>query len=127
MKTNNKQFLKDSFGWGFILWLIGYVLGIALFAFVPPSLLGWVISPIGLVITFWVLFKKVQGQSHSYYAKLAVVWVLIAVVCDYFFIVKMLKPEDGYYKADVYLYYALTIISPLAAGWWKGRKSLPAE
>ncbi len=26
----NKQMLKDSLGWGFILWIIGYVLGIIL-------------------------------------------------------------------------------------------------
>lgn len=33
------------------------------------------------------------------------------------FIVKALKPTDGYYKPDVYLYYALTIAIPLVAGW----------
>ncbi len=115
----NKQLAKDAFGWGFILWLIGYGLGIMFFSIVPPSMIGWVIMPIGTIITLWVLFKKVKTDSFSYYAKLAVVWVLIAVVFDYFFIVKAFKPIDGYYKLDVYLYYALTFILPLIVGWRK--------
>ncbi len=104
-----KHFVRDSFGWGFVLWLIGFALGILLFPFVPAASIGWVIAPIGIVITLWVLWKKVQGDSLRYYALLAVVWVLIAVVCDYFFLVKVFKPADGYYKPDVYLYYALNI------------------
>jgi uncharacterized membrane protein len=118
-----KKFLKDSLGWGFVLWLIGYVLGIVFFAIVPPSMIGWVITPIGLIITLWVLFKKVEGDSFKYYAMLAVVWTLIAVVFDYIFIVKAFKPADGYYKPDVYIYYALTLLIPLIFGWWKRSKS----
>jgi len=115
----NKQFLKEAFGWGFILWLIGYGLGIVLFMLVPPSLLGWIITPIGIAITLWVLFKKIKGNSFSYYVRLAVVWTLIAIVFDYLFIVKAFNPEDGYYKLDVYLYYVFTLILPLIAGWRK--------
>ena len=59
----NKQFLKDSLGWGFVLWLVGYVLGIILFFVLPTSLIGWVITPIGVIITFWVLSKKVQSGA----------------------------------------------------------------
>ncbi|HWB31456.1 MAG TPA: hypothetical protein VG736_13195 [Vicinamibacterales bacterium] len=44
-------------------------------------------------------------------------WLLIAVGGDYVFIVKAFKPPDGYYKLDVYLYYALTLAIPLVAGW----------
>jgi hypothetical protein len=114
-----KKFLKDSLGWGFVLWLIGYILGLVFFAIVPVSMIGWVILPIGLIITIWVLVKKVSGEPFQYYAALALVWTLIAVVFDYLFIVKALKPADGYYKPDVYLYYALTLIVPLIVGWWK--------
>ena len=114
-----KQFYKDAFGWGFILWLIGYALGIVLFKAVPQNLLGWAIMPIGIVITLWVLFKKVKADSFKYYVQMAVVWFLIAVVFDYFFLVKMFNPADGYYKLDVYLYYALTFILPLAISWQK--------
>ena len=118
----NRQFYKDALGWGFALWLIGYALGIVLFAFVPPSALGWVIMPIGIIITLWVLFKKVKGESFRYYFLLAVIWTLMAVICDYFFLVKIFNPADGYYKPDVYLYYALTFALPLIVGWQKNYK-----
>lgn len=114
-----KQFYKDAFGWGFILWLIGYALGMMLFAVVPISMIGWIIMPIGTIITLWILLKKIKASSFRHYALLAVVWVLIAVVFDYFFLVKAFNPTDGYYKLDVYLYYALTLLLPLFIGWKK--------
>ena len=113
----NQKFIKDSFGWGFVLWLIGYGLGIILFAFVPPALLGWVIMPFGIAITIWVLFKKIKGETMGYFLGLSVVWTLIAVIFDYFFLVRVFKPTDGYYKLDVYLYYIITFVLPLFAGW----------
>ena len=119
----NKQLLKDSLGWGLILWLIGYVLGIILIFVLPTSLVGWVIMPIGLVITFWVLLRKIRNDVFQYYMILAAVWTVIAVAFDYIFIVKAFNPEDGYYKLDVYLYYFLTFITPLIVGWWKKTKS----
>lgn len=118
-----KQFFKDALVWGFVLWLIGYVLGIGLFMFVSPIMIGWVIMPVGIIITLWILLKKVQASSLWYYFFLAVVWVLIAVICDYFLLVKVFKPVDGYYKLDVYLYYALTFILPLLVGWRKTTKN----
>ena len=120
----DKQFLKDVFGWGSILWFIGYALGFIFFAFVPSSMIGWIIMPIGIIITLWVLVKKVKGTSFQYYVFLAIAWTLIAIILDYFFIVKLLKPADGYYKPDVYLYYLLTFILPVIAGWLKNKKSL---
>jgi len=114
-----KQFLKDAFGWGFILWLIGFALGMIFFSIMPAGMIGWFIMPIGTAITLWVLLKKVKGASFQYFVLLAVVWTLIAVVFDYFFLVKAFKPADGYYKFDVYLYYALTFILPLIVGWYK--------
>lgn len=118
----DKQFFKDSFGWGFVLWLIGYVLGIILFFVLPPSIIGWVIMPIGILVTLWVLLKKVQGNSFRYYLMLGIIWTVIAIVFDYFFIVKAFAPADGYYKLDVYIYYALTFILPLIIGWRKEAK-----
>jgi len=118
----NKQLLKDSLGWGFILWLIGFILGIILFFVLPLSLIGWVIMPVGIIITFWVLLKKVRSGAFQYYVILASVWTVIAVAFDYLFIVKAFNPADGYYKLDVYLYYALTFITPLIIGWWKKSK-----
>lgn len=118
----NRKLLKDALGWGFILWFIGYILGIILFFAVPPSLLGWIIMPIGTAITLWVLFKKIKSTSFQYYFILAIFWTLIAIVFDYFFLVKTFKPADGYYKLDVYLYYILTFILPLVVGWRKKPK-----
>ena len=120
----NKQFLKDTVGWGFILWFIGYVLGVILIFILPPSLIGWVIMPIGLIITFWVLLKKVKLAGLRDYLILAAVWTVIAVVFDYIFIVKVFHPADGYYKPDVYLYYLLTFIAPLIVYWWKKEKPI---
>jgi hypothetical protein len=117
-----KHFLKDSLLWGFILWFIGYALGIILFMFVPASILGWVISPIGTVITLWVLIKKIKSSPWLYYLLLGVVWTLVAVICDYFFLVKAFNPTDGYYKLNVYLYYTLMFVLPLIVGAVKARK-----
>ena len=111
--------LKDAIGWGFLLWLVGYVLGIAFFAVLPPALIGWAIMPIGIAITLWVLFRRVKASGLQYYVILALAWTAIAVAFDYIFIVKAFHPADGYYKPDVYLYYALTFVLPLAVGWRK--------
>ena len=117
----NKRFLKDALGWGFVLWVIGYALGIMLFAFVPANLIGWIITPFGTAIALWVAFKKVKGDTLRYFGLVALVWLLIAVAGDYVFIVKAFKPADGYYKPDVYLYYALTLAIPFFAGWRRSK------
>ena len=115
----SKQFLKDAVGWGFVLWLIGYALGFVFFALVPVNVIGWIIMPIGAVITLWVAFKKLKGDTLLYYGLVGLAWTLIAILGDYLFIVKALNPGDGYYKPDVYLYYALTLAIPVFAGWRK--------
>lgn len=117
-----RQLLKDALGWGFILWLFGYGLGMILFALVPPSMIGWIIMPIATALTLWVLIKIVKGESLKYYLLLAMVWTLIAIVFDYVFLVKVFKPSDGYYKLNVYIYYCLTFILPLIVGWFKKSK-----
>jgi hypothetical protein len=119
----NWQLVKEALGWGIVLWLIGYVLGVALFAFVPVAVIGWILMPVGIVITLFVLLKRIKGTSFLHYAVLAVVWTMLAVVLDYLLLVKLFKPADGYYKLDVYLYYAFTFFLPLIVGWRKGRKA----
>jgi hypothetical protein len=114
----NKRFWMDAFGWGFILWLIGFALGMLLFSIVPSGAIGWIIMPIGIAIALWILIKRVKGETFGYYLAVAVIWTLIAILCDYFFMVKAFKLV-GYYKLDVYLYYALTFILPLIVGWRK--------
>src|SRR5262249_28940341 len=96
-----------------LLWLFGYILGIIFFFIVPPSMIGWFVTPIAVIATLWVLLKKVKSDSISYSFSIAVIWTLLAVVLDYFLIVKAFNPPDGYYKFDVYLYYTLTFILPI--------------
>lgn len=122
MKTN-KQFYTDSFGWGLLLWLFGYLLGIILYFMLPKTLIGWAITPIAIVVTLWILIKKIKNISIIYYLIISIIWTLIAVILDYLFIVIAFNPEDGYYKLDVYLYYILTFILPLIIGYWKVTKS----
>ena len=112
-----RQFFKDALFWGFVLWLIGYVLGILLFMVVSLSLIGWVIMPIGVAVTLWILIRRVKGDSFMYYFLLALSWTFLAIIFDYFFIVKALRPADGYYKLDVYLYYILTFLLPILVGY----------
>ena len=115
------RLLKDALGWGFTLWLIGYILGLAVFPFVPVAAVGWIVMPIGVALALWVLLGRVKSTYLRYYLALAVVWTLLAVVLDYFLLVKMFNPTDGYYKLDVYLYYALTFLLPLGVGLSKVR------
>lgn len=113
------NFTKEAVGWGFGLWLIGYLMGFVFFFFIPIHLIGWVITPIATVVTVWVLLKKIHGSSVGYYFNIGIVWLIIAVICDYVFVVKLLNPEDGYYKLDVYLYYTLTLGLPIMIGMYK--------
>ena len=117
-----KQFIKDTFLLGFLLWIIGYLLGIMLFSIVPHALIGWMIMPLGISLTTWILVKKVNADYFQYYLSLAIVWTLIAIILDYFLLVNLFKPHDGYYKTDVYIYYALTFILPILVGWKKSYK-----
>jgi hypothetical protein len=115
----NRRFAKELLGWGFALWLIGYVLGIVLIGVVGTSLVGWLILPVGVAATCWVLLTKVRSEGLVHYTILGVVWALVAIVLDYVFIVQVFHPADGYYKPDVYVYYALTFILPVLIGRWK--------
>ncbi len=114
-----KQLIKDGLIWGVILWLFGYILGILLFAFVPHSLIGWFIMPFGILVSLFILLKKINGKTLQYFLKIAIIWTLIAIIFDYLFLVLIFKPADGYYKLDVYLYYALMFVLPLLVGWKK--------
>jgi len=121
--TSKKQFLKDGLGWGFVLWLLGYVLGIIFFSLVPGRLIGWFVTPLGIAAAILVLRYRVRGTTMQYYIAVAAAWLLIAVVCDFLFLVLAFHAH-GYYKLpDVYFYYALTFVLPLAVGRYKLRRN----
>lgn len=116
-KSKGKIFLNTVF-WGFVLWLFGYILGFLFFVLVPKDMIGWAILPFGVAFALWVLFKKIKREEFMCYFGLGVIWTLMAIILDYLFIVKLLGSAD-YYKADVYMYYALTFVLPIAVGWYK--------
>ncbi len=116
----SKRMLQDFIGWGLLLWVFGYLLGMLLFFVVPTNLIGWIITPIGTILALFILLKKIKPVKLSYYFWLGTIWAVLAILLDYIFIVKMLKPADGYYKFDVYLYYFLTFALPILTGWYKG-------
>ena len=119
--TMDRQTLIDTLGWGLALWFIGYILGILLFFVLPAVLIGWVILPVGVLVTLYILLARISGHDLRYYALLALAWTALAIACDYLFIVLLFRPAEPYYKADVYVYYLLMVALPLLAGWWKGR------
>ena len=123
METNKGKIFLNTIFWGFILWLWGFILGIIFFAFVPKESIGWYILPLGIVATFWVLFKKIKRKSFVCYIGLGVFWTIIAVVLDYIFIVMLFK-TGSYYKPDVYIYYILTFLLPVLTGLYKMNKGL---
>lgn len=104
--------LHKIFGWGLGLWFLGYLLGFALYALVPPQQIGWWIAPIGIAATVYVLLRRAVPVSVREALLLGVGWCLIAIVCDYLFLVRLLQPADGYYKFDVYIYYLSMFLLP---------------
>jgi hypothetical protein len=114
-RARSRRFiLRDVLGWGVLLWLIGYILGIAFYAVVPTAVIGWYVMPIGVAMTALVLWKWVPLATLRDGVVLGLGWSAIAIVGDYVFIVKLLTPPDGYYKPDVALYYLLTLALPVA-------------
>jgi hypothetical protein len=99
--------------WGLGLWLFGYLLGFVFFALVPTEQLGWYIMPFGIAATCLVLWRWLKLDSLQNGVTTGVIWTVIAVIADYLLIVKLLQPPDGYYKLDIYLYYALTFLLPV--------------
>ncbi len=115
---------RDMLGFGFGLWLFGYLLGVVLFAVVPLAQIGWWVTPFGLAATLLTLWKWVHVGSLRRGAALGLGWSAIAIAGDYLFIVKLLGPPDRYDKPDVYLHYLMTFALPIAAAAarsWRGR------
>jgi len=118
METNKAKIFLNTILWGFALWLFGYILGVIFFAFVPKDMIGWFVLPLGLIAAIWVLLKRIKRESFVCYVGLGVIWVIMAIILDYVFLVKLLN-ATGYYKLDVYIYYILTLVLPIIVGWYK--------
>ena len=122
MKSKTGKIFLNTVLWGFLLWLFGYVLGFVFFALVPKDVIGWFLMPFGIIATLWVLFKKIKRDRFACYIGLGVIWTVMAMVLDYAFLVRLLNATD-YYKIDVYVYYILTLVIPVAVGWYKFKKA----
>jgi hypothetical protein len=113
--------VRDVIGFGLLVWFAGYLLGFVFFALVPMEWIGWCVMPFGIAFTCLVLWKWIRLASLTSALLLGIGWSLIAIVCDYVFMVMLISPTDGYYKIDVYLYYLLTLLLPLGAAVLQGR------
>jgi hypothetical protein len=111
-------------GLGLLIWLIGYIASIVLWGAVSPDMLGWVLFVVFLPLMIYIPYSRFRNRKETvgYYLLMASVWVLIAVVLDYLFIVQMFNSQS-YYKLDVYVYYAITFIAPFLIGTKYGVKS----
>ena len=114
---SKRQLIADTAGLGLLLWFIGWCASLVLFPFVPLDLLGWILcaifTPVTIAIT--VLRFRKRDLPLVYYLAVAISWTLIAVVCDYLFIVKLFN-VSGYYHASVMVYYAETFLIPMLTG-----------
>ena len=117
-----KEWIKDTIGLGLIIWFIGYITSIVLFFSPFAGIMGWIITPVftpvTIAITWW--WFRARNLPLVYYAKVGLVWTVIAIVCDYLFIVQMFQAT--YYGPDVFLYYALTFLIPVGVGFYLVRK-----
>lgn len=115
--------VRAGLGWGFLLWLAGYVLGFCFYPFIPPAQIGWYVTPFGIALTCLILWKRVRVARIGDGLIVGIAWAIIAIVCDYLFLVKLLNPPDGYYKPDIYLYYLLMLVLPVGAALLRQRRS----
>ena len=123
MSKMTKTILVDAPALGIFVWLIGYLAGIVLYFFISPDLLGWVLFAIFTPLVILLCYKRFGQREEriSYYGFVAAVWLIVALVFDYLFLVKLLNPSV-YYKLDVYVYYASTFLIPFLVGVEFGRK-----
>jgi hypothetical protein len=118
-----KQIIKDTAGLGIAFWLIGYLASLVLFMSPYAGIMGWILigifTPVTVAIVYW-WFRKRESHPLKYYAEVGAVWVIIAVVLDYLFIVQLFHAT--YYGLDVFVYYAVTFLIPVGIGIVLNRK-----
>jgi uncharacterized membrane protein YfcA len=118
-----RQLMLDTFGIGFLLWLVGYVAGF--FIITIPGYAGIMLNPIVLgafsllVILLtaalaFLRFRKRAGVRWAYAIVVGVSWLAVAVVFDFLFIV-LLFNAWAYYRPHIFVYYGLTLLTPMVA------------
>jgi hypothetical protein len=111
------QQFTDTFGLGLSLWLIGYIASILLFFLVPAGMIGWILFVLFTPLLVAVTFARFRNRSIPlrYYVIIAVIWVGIAIIADFLFIVLLFNPAN-YYHASVLIYYLEMILAPVIMG-----------
>lgn len=115
-----RQLIVDTLGMGFLVWFIGY--GAGFFIITIPGYPGIMLNPIvlisfsllGILLTAAVAFlrfRKRQRVSWSYALAVGVGWLGVALVLDFLFIV-LLFNAWSYYRPHIFVYYALTLLTP---------------
>lgn len=117
LAESSRKKLVDNIGVGVALWAIGYAIGMALFAFIPTAMIGWIVLPIMVPVTVYVSIWRLKtvAKSISYILIVAATWTSIAVAFDYVFLVGAFDVQN-YYDFDVLIYYALTFLIPVIVG-----------
>ncbi len=116
-----RQWVKDTVGLGTGLWLLGYLVSLALFFTPFAAIMGWVITavftPVTIAITWW--WFRARDLPLGYYAGVGAAWTVIAVVLDHLLIVRLFNAD--YYAPDVAVYYVLTFLIPVGIGLYLAR------
>ena len=96
-----RTWTADTLGIGGGLWLLGYLVSLALF-----------FTPLTVGVAWW----RFRGRDLPlrYYAGVGLAWAAIAVVLDYLAIVRLF--DAGYCAPDVFVYDALTFLIPVGVG-----------
>ena len=120
---SRRQALGDTLGLGLVVWALGYAMGFAIIALPgypdvmqQPAILlsfGLLISVVTGGLAFW-RFRGRGRLSWAYAAAVGASWLAVAVVCDFLFIVLMFQAWS-YYRPDIALYYAVTLVAPAIA------------
>lgn len=123
-RSKKEQFI-DTFGWGCVLWVVGFALGMMAFPFLEPERIGLVVVPILSLITITVAYQRFNksGQPRAYYYIVGLIWALYPVVLDYLFIVRAFA-VGNYYDADVFAYYLITFAVPIIIGEKFGKEDI---
>ncbi len=118
-----QETLVDTLGLGFLVWLIGYAMGFVIITLPgypdvmqrPPLLL--VFALVGAAVTGGLAawrFRGRRGLTWRYAWAIGLSWLGVAVVCDFLFIV-LLFQAWSYYRLDIAVYYAVTLVAPAIA------------
>ena len=123
-KSDLTKKLIDPFGFGVIIWTIGFALTIVFFMVVPADMLSLFVVPILFAVTIFIAYKRLKGYGASslYFLFVAVTWTVITIAFDYIFLVEGSNVET-YYDWSTYLSYFVAFLIPLVIGLKYGRKT----